>query len=308
MFVKYTEMKENWQLIGDPRIFSEKELKCIVECKVKCSAGLYGSDIRLYVTICIDGKKRFLTDDIEEENGIRGILLDKTSIKRLNLNNGEERDVNPAKCLFYSLKNNNDDRIIKRVRILSEEVNEPTLHKKGTSWTCKKNYGIVNVAKNASHQFGVIDNEGNVIVPFGKYGWIDGFDSGLARVHSHAFPDGKKRLLQMYKWGIINEEGEEVLPLEYDDIWNFKGKNRYSTKVIKGDEETEVYFHNLNPSLPIRGAGRYCNIESNSCGDNESRKHYGEYAGSYVQDEMGYSDEDINDAFDGDPDAYWNID
>lgn len=36
--------------------------------------------------------------------------------------------------------------------------------------------------------------------------------------------------------------------------------------------------------------------------------HYGEYAGSYAQDVMGYSDDEINDAFDGEPDAYWNID
>ncbi len=36
--------------------------------------------------------------------------------------------------------------------------------------------------------------------------------------------------------------------------------------------------------------------------------HYGEYAGTYAQDVMGYSDDVINDAFDGDPDAYWNID
>ena len=32
------------------------------------------------------------------------------------------------------------------------------------------------------------------------------------------------------------------------------------------------------------------------------------YSGSYAQDEMGYSDEDIDTIFDGDPDAYWNID
>lgn len=35
---------------------------------------------------------------------------------------------------------------------------------------------------------------------------------------------------------------------------------------------------------------------------------YGRYAGSYAQDEMGYSDDDIDTIFDGDPDAYWNID
>ena len=35
---------------------------------------------------------------------------------------------------------------------------------------------------------------------------------------------------------------------------------------------------------------------------------YGRYAGSYAQDVEGWSDNDIDDVFDGDPDAYWNID
>ena len=35
---------------------------------------------------------------------------------------------------------------------------------------------------------------------------------------------------------------------------------------------------------------------------------YERYAGSYAQDEMGYSDDDIDTIFDGDPLAYWNID
>ena len=29
---------------------------------------------------------------------------------------------------------------------------------------------------------------------------------------------------------------------------------------------------------------------------------------TYAQDEMGYSDDDIDTIFDGDPSAYWNID
>ena len=35
---------------------------------------------------------------------------------------------------------------------------------------------------------------------------------------------------------------------------------------------------------------------------------YDKYNGSYAQDEMGYSDNDIDTIFDGEPDAYWNID
>lgn len=40
----------------------------------------------------------------------------------------------------------------------------------------------------------------------------------------------------------------------------------------------------------------------------EEYNGYGRFAGSYAQDEMGYSDDEIDTIFDGDPDAYWNID
>ena len=33
-----------------------------------------------------------------------------------------------------------------------------------------------------------------------------------------------------------------------------------------------------------------------------------EYAGTYAHDVAGFSDEDIDTIFDGEPDAYWNID
>ena len=40
----------------------------------------------------------------------------------------------------------------------------------------------------------------------------------------------------------------------------------------------------------------------------EERPTYEHYLGSYAQDVMGYSDDEIDTIFDGDPDAYWNID
>lgn len=196
------------------------------------------------------------------------------------------------------------------------------------------NYGNVNVVENKKHQWAVIDNEGNVIVPFDKYGWIDGFDSGLARVRTHGdsgrvgntvailgvWDDidgtaivGKENIRRFYendkakhpekyaKWGIINEKGEEVLPLIYNDIWKFLGMKRFSTRVEINGEHKEVYFHDLNSSLPVRGMREYHN-------NHKYGTHYGEFAGSYAQDVMGYSDDVINDAFEGDPDAYWNID
>ena len=49
------------------------------------------------------------------------------------------------------------------------------------------------------------------------------------------------------------------------------------------------------------------------CGISTSKRyeygsHYGNYEGSYAQDYAGFSDDVIDDAFEGDPDAYWNID
>ena len=147
-----------------------------------------------------------------------------------------------------------------------------------------KTYGKVIVAQSTDYKWGVLDLEGNEIVPFGKYGWIDGFYQGLARVRTHGNSgrvantvaifnldseanleviEGKEDLedyiksdrvkhpKQYAKWGIINEEGEEVLPVEYDDIWKFLGKKRSSTKVVKDGESHEVYFHALNPSLLV---------------------------------------------------------
>ena len=42
--------------------------------------------------------------------------------------------------------------------------------------------------------------------------------------------------------------------------------------------------------------------------ENVEEPTYERYSGSSTQDEMGYSDDDIDTIFDGDPLAYWNID
>lgn len=143
----------------------------------------------------------------------------------------------------------------------------------------EKQYGSVKVVRNRNYQYGVTDFWGNVIVPFGKYAWIDGFDQGLARVRTYgrslspdnvlSFCSAKQifitdraeieRLIRedyknhpevFQKWGIIDENGKEVLPAEYDNIWNFLGKGRYSTNAVKDEVTTEVYFNDLNPSAP----------------------------------------------------------
>lgn len=129
----------------------------------------------------------------------------------------------------------------------------------------EKTFGNITVIQRADYAWGIIDQKGTEIVPFGKYGWIDGFDEhGLARVRTAKLKDevvkiadhgielteddiwafhyfiGDKRGAAKLKhplWGIIDMNGNEVLPLEYDNIWNFFGKNRLSTKVEKDGKE-----------------------------------------------------------------------
>lgn len=148
--------------------------------------------------------------------------------------------------------------------------------------------------------YAVYDVTGNEIVPFGKYAWIDCFDNGLCRVIQWKMTNDIENPEK--KWGIINTKGKEVLPLEYDNIWKFFGKNRISTKVIKRGIAKEIYFDELN----LQSYKSTHSIREET--EESYGTHYGEYAGTYAQDVMGYSDDAINDAFDGDPDAYWNID
>lgn len=156
--------------------------------------------------------------------------------------------------------------------------------------------------QNNHFEYAVLNIDGTEVVPFGKYNWIDGFDNGLARVRIGNVTNGQKE--NGNKLGLINENGKEVLPLENDDIWPFYGKKRVTTKVVKGNVAKNVV---LSEILGKDEAQEYdCSL--NNYYDDDYGTSYGEYAGSYAQDAEGYSDDVIDDAFDGDPDAYWNID
>lgn len=150
------------------------------------------------------------------------------------------------------------------------------------------------------HQYAVLDFNGSILIPYGKYDLIDGFDHGLARVLINNQGESDKTL-----WGIINEKGEELLPLEYDEIWNFYGKNKEFTKIRKGDRSYDVNLNYLDSSICKK---KRIEDKPDKYPKEQYGRHFGEFAGLYAQDKLGYSDDLINDAFEGDPDAYWNID
>lgn len=92
------------------------------------------------------------------------------------------------------------------------------------------------------------------------------------------------------KFGIISLSGEELFPCIYDDILTSYG-GKFT--LIKDGKEEVVYAYSRKPS---------------SYHSSYERPTYERYAGSYAQDEMGWSDDDIDTVLDGDPSAYWNID
>ena len=100
----------------------------------------------------------------------------------------------------------------------------------------KEGCGLATIL-NDGHYY-VVDNKNNYIVPPGKYDYIDGFDKcGLARVKI----DGKENIYHPEnstkdRWGVIDTNGNEVLPLIYSEIWAFYNKNRLTTTVWKGDK------------------------------------------------------------------------
>lgn len=158
------------------------------------------------------------------------------------------------------------------------------------------------MVQDINYRYGVVRSSGEMVVPFGEYNWIDGFDRGLARVIGHDAAGRKK-------WGVIDETGELVVPMEYDSIRNFYGKNTQSIPLVSGKMVRELAFADIvkEDNITSKTEDNMMNEEDMWYLDDYGRE-YGEYAGSYAQDVAGYSDDVINDAFEGDPEIYWNID
>lgn len=151
----------------------------------------------------------------------------------------------------------------------------------------------VAVIENKDGKWGVMNNQGDEIVPFGKYDLIEPFFMGLARVKIGNVPVGISENFGKYRWGIINLSGEEVIPVEYTELWQFHLKQKTKIRMAKDAEYQWLDLHDIAP-YPY-------NIRT----DADGRIMDAEY---YDQLREDYRIDDISDAFDGDPDAYWNID
>lgn len=98
------------------------------------------------------------------------------------------------------------------------------------------------VLRSYGQGYAVIDFNGNFIVPFGKYNYIDGYDTGVARVKLGKTTNGIQD--SSSQWGIIDENGNEILKPAYSNIWSFYNKALQYTRVESGKKVFEFHFAN----------------------------------------------------------------
>lgn len=84
------------------------------------------------------------------------------------------------------------------------------------------------------------------------------------------------------------------------DLFEYKPIYKISRIKISNDIE-EINSQKIDSINKVRNSETYDHEDGEV-------KTFGEYSGSYAQDVMRFSDQEIDDIFDGDPDTYWNID
>lgn len=110
---------------------------------------------------------------------------------------------------------------------------------------------------------------------------------------------------------LVNAEISQFI-CDYFQIFKSSERN-ISSAPLNVSEEKGTWDNNSSTYRDICDDDEY-NDEVYDDGDYDDYSHdydeptYDRYNGSYAQDEMGYSDDDIDTIFDGDPEAYWNID
>lgn len=102
--------------------------------------------------------------------------------------------------------------------------------------------------RDVNFNYAYIDSNNRLIVPFGKYIWIDPyFTCGYARVKCSTKKDNKEY------WGVINTMGELVIPLEYDSIWAIKEEYISSLKASKDRVEHRINLREIDKEFVLDG-------------------------------------------------------
>lgn len=147
---------------------------------------------------------------------------------------------------------------------------------------------------NTYGKFIVTDSQNNIIVPLGRYSFIDPLDYGYLRVNVED-ENGIKH------WGIINSQGKEVVPLCYDRIWSYNVGHNEVTLFKK----YELSYFNLmtgnfdNDTPPLKQNSREDYISEEERRQMERDSFYALTDGAYGDYEdycdSGYNEDNIRD-------------
>lgn len=194
------------------------------------------------------------------------------------------------------------------------------------------------IAQTKEKKWGIIDNKNKIICTFDYIDYFQNkesfFSSELNKVSAIFVTDNGmvlvdinsgKRISDLYdsiiwienntccriekngKFGIISENGDVVVSCIYNQIFRtVVNENGFqSNDAILDGIHGKIINGEFQPEL-VRQEVQKTNKRKKKI--QQDIPTYERYAGSYAQDEMGYSDDDIDTIFDGDPNAYWNID
>lgn len=148
-------------------------------------------------------------------------------------------------------------------------------------------------------EWGAINWKQDIIVPQGKYRWVDFFKEGLARVKGGKETNGNR--FADTQWGLVDIEGNEIIPPIYsnmqlmDDKVYLEQGSKKSIILLK-DLEYETYESVKERELREKA------IRRDNLYNKPAYDPYGKY------DYNKTAREQIPDAYDGESDALWNTD
>ena len=148
-------------------------------------------------------------------------------------------------------------------------------------------------------EWGAINWKQDIIVPQGKYRWVDFFKEGLARVKGGKETNGNR--FADTQWGLVDIEGNEIIPPIYsnmqlmDDKVYLEQGSKKSIILLK-DLEYETY-ESVKEREQREKAIRRDNLYNKPAYDPYDKYDYNKTAR-----------EQISDAYDGESDALWNTD
>lgn len=119
--------------------------------------------------------------------------------------------------------------------------------------------------------------------------------------------------IRVFKYAKDIEKAKEFLLEQYElklgkSFQREQERERKSDKIWEKRSKSDLRFY--RKALKDSGSVDFTEDDSNESksSNNKVTDYSSGYAGTWVHDEAGWSDDDIDTVLDGDPDAYWNID